>query len=103
MGTRLKGQLNVFHASLLSSRAGPNGSPTNQTSPLLLRMHVLLVQSLKVHSRLGLFSPLRTEEDTPIPKQYAESERGQYPAEQFADVHKRGALSHKPGPDETQV
>lgn len=45
----------------------------------------------------------RITEDIPIPKQYAESERGQYLAGQITDVHKRGALSHRPGPDPEQV
>ncbi|WP_368845022.1 MobF family relaxase [Kocuria sp. CPCC 204721] len=45
----------------------------------------------------------RITDQTPIPKQYAESERGAYLAGQITDVHKRGALSHTPGPDPEQV
>ena len=45
----------------------------------------------------------RITDEKPIPKQYAESERGAYLAGQITDVHKRGALSHKPGPDQPQV
>lgn len=45
----------------------------------------------------------RITDEKPIPKQYAESERGAYLAGQITDVHKRGALSHKPGPGQTQV
>lgn len=44
----------------------------------------------------------RITEDKPIPKQYAESERGTYLAAQITDVHKRAALSNKPGPDTRQ-
>lgn len=45
----------------------------------------------------------RITEEKAIPKQYAESERGQYLAGQITDVHKRGALSNKPGPTGEQV
>ncbi len=45
----------------------------------------------------------RITDEKPIPKQYAESERGAYLAGQITDVHKRGALSHKPGPTGEQV
>ncbi|MDN5698774.1 MAG: relaxase domain-containing protein [Kocuria sp.] len=45
----------------------------------------------------------RITEEKAIPKQYAESERGQYLAGQITDVHKRGALSHKAGPAGEQV
>lgn len=44
----------------------------------------------------------RITDEKPIPKQYAESERGAYLATQITDVHKRGALSNKPGPDARQ-
>ena len=45
----------------------------------------------------------RITDENAIPKQYAESERGQYLAGQITDVHKRGALSNKPGPTGEQV
>lgn len=45
----------------------------------------------------------RITDEKPIPKQYRESERGAYLAGQITDVHKRGALSHKPGPTGEQV
>lgn len=44
----------------------------------------------------------RITDEKPIPKQYAQSERGAYLAAQITDVHKRGALSNKPGPDTRQ-
>ncbi len=45
----------------------------------------------------------RITDEKPIPKQYVESERGAYLAGQITDVHKRGALSNKPGPAGEQV
>ena len=45
----------------------------------------------------------RITDEKPIPKRYAESERGAYLAGQITDVHKRGALSNKPGPTGEQV
>ncbi|WP_055085119.1 MULTISPECIES: MobF family relaxase [Kocuria] len=45
----------------------------------------------------------RITDEAPIPKQYAESERGAYLAGQITDVHKRGSLSHKPGPAGEQM
>lgn len=44
----------------------------------------------------------RITDEKPIPKQYAQSERGAYLAAQITDVHKRAALSNKPGPDTRQ-